>query len=120
MELQGADWYRALTLAERVTAMPSARSDESPQTIDTDLADWRLERWRSQSPFNKGTTLAERLDLDRLSEEEFRRLLGEPAEDLRARAGGPPSWMTDIAQAFAQPGTAPRPESSADDEWTGF
>ncbi|HEX7680867.1 MAG TPA: type 2 lanthipeptide synthetase LanM, partial [Thermoanaerobaculia bacterium] len=28
--------------------------------------------------------------------------------------------MTDMAQAFAQPATAPRTESSAGDEWTGF
>jgi type 2 lantibiotic biosynthesis protein LanM len=118
---QSADWYRALTLAERIASKGVARPDGPSEVIDADLADWRLKRWRSQSPFNGGALFAERLEVDDIGEDEFRRLLGEPAEALRDRAGETPAWLADIAAAFTGlSSTAPSPEPVGDKEWNTF
>jgi type 2 lantibiotic biosynthesis protein LanM len=116
---QSADWYRALTFAERIASMRSARQSGPPAEIDAELADWRLQRWRSQTPFNADTFFARRLETDGVTEEEFRLLLGEPADAVRRRTPEAPCWLADIAQAYST-STSLLLESKPGMEWTGF
>lgn len=99
-----AEFYRALTLEERA-ALP--RPAAAPLS---DLARQRLERWRSQPPFDHGDFLARRLAQDGLDETALLALLAEPAEALARRVPEPPQWLRDLDEAFrlAWPG-APLP-----------
>lgn len=93
-----ADWYRAVTLAERA-------GTGSPSEVNAALAARRLDRWRSQTPFQDEEPLARRLSTEGLSAEGFAALLGEPPQRLRERFPDPPRWLLDLAEAFeAGPG----------------
>lgn len=96
-------WYRALALTERLASLRTAAHTASPSSVDNDLADRRRRRWQAQPPFEAGTYLAERLALDGMTEEQWRRLLGESAEALCDRCPAPPTWLETVTQAFARP-----------------
>ena len=100
----GRELHAALSLAERaaLAGRPAAAGAAAHQ---------RLERWRSQSPFDREDFLARRLvqtglDEARLDEEGFAALLGEPLESLAARVADTPEWVRDLEEAFrlADPG----------------
>lgn len=102
INLQDPQWYHALTLPERVAALRQA-PPASKFEADVDLAQRRLKRWRSQAPFTQDAHFTQRLAMDGLTEVEFLNLLGEPIQAVQARASALPAWVTDLAQAFAQP-----------------
>lgn len=102
------DWYKALTLSERATAL--RRSPDRSPIVDEALADRRLGRWQGQAPFSEDGFLARRLSQDGLTEEDLRLLLGEPAEAVAARESGLPAWLVLLEEAFTRPAPERFPE----------
>jgi class II lanthipeptide synthase len=98
---QRAAWYRALTLSERLVAL-RAYTQSATISIDHEDAHRRLQRWKSQPPFNKGDYFAQRLALDGLTEEELLALLGEPPDEIQARMHLPPVWLMRLIVAFEE------------------
>ena len=106
---QKPDWYQAVFLSERIASLKSIQNERLAD-IDRDLAQRRLDRWKTQSPFDKESYFAQRLATEEIGEAEFFQILGEPTEAVRDRAASPqgnrhsfpPDWLTDFAQAFAQ------------------
>lgn len=95
-----ADWFRALTLEERLRdrrRIPRlGHSVESDRTV----AARRLEEWRTQSPFADDESFHLRLRSDALSEEEFIEILGESAQSLADRHVELPPWLRFIQESF--------------------
>jgi len=99
------DWYRAATLSERASSLK--RQGLSEET-NGELAARRLERWRTQTPFQREELLRQRLATDGLTLEDLVALLGEPRESLRERAPAPMQWLAELEEAFrAEPGSGP-------------
>src|SRR5678809_1275498 len=94
------DWYRAMTLAERSLAPPS------PHTI-SDVAQRRIERWRSQFPFDTDGYFARRLEADNLSESTLLGLLSEPIQAVRERCPAKAAWLEELEEAFGSPELQP-------------
>ena len=108
-------WPPALTLAERAAATHHTRHITNRTT--TAAADsWapasaalapanntgtaRLQRWRSQRPFDRPELLSRRLGLDRMSEPEFETLLGLSPDAIASRNAAP-AWVADVEHANA-------------------
>lgn len=91
-------WYSALDLGSRLSTLRGA--DVTAIPVDEELAAQRVERWRSQAPFADGSSWDRRLEVDGLTEEELRTLLGEPPEALRARTPAPPEWLLEIERSY--------------------
>src|SRR5262245_58861634 len=90
--IHSANWYRAITLRERITSLRAI--DGAAATgmgVDSDLALRRMNQWRSQQPFTMDSRFSQRIALDGIGEGEFLHLLGESAESLQKRFLGPPS-----------------------------
>ncbi len=98
--LQSSSWYQALPLSERVTSLISKES--TVKKFDTQLAEKRMQKWRSQSPFPNKSYFAERLEMDDLSEEKFLQILGESNSAVENRFPSPPEWFTKVEQAFSE------------------
>lgn len=62
---QTPSWYKALTLAERMVALPQSRSLNSD--FNNRIASLRLERWQTQYPFKLDGFWDQRLAQDALS-----------------------------------------------------
>src|SRR5579859_7571367 len=104
--LQGASWYQALTLAERLDALhTSAAGGAIEATGNPELAERRLRKWKTQPPFEQASFFADRLALDGTTEEELRALLGMPIETIQAHVTQPPPWLETLVQAFANAGS---------------
>jgi type 2 lantibiotic biosynthesis protein LanM len=97
---QHADWYRAVMLAERLTARRGATaSPPMPAPWQREQAQHRLQDWKAQPPFQHGSSFADRLAADGLTEPELLDLLTEPPEALQARLA-PPTWLEALRQAL--------------------
>ncbi|HSE19296.1 MAG TPA: type 2 lanthipeptide synthetase LanM family protein [Pyrinomonadaceae bacterium] len=96
-------WYQAITLAERIASLSNATCTASESQIDAGLAKRRLERWRSQPPFEDDAHFARRLASDNLTEDLFSVILGEPIEAVRNRIPQLPGWLNELAEAFSGP-----------------
>jgi type 2 lantibiotic biosynthesis protein LanM len=94
-------WYRATTLAERLSAGPSCHATEPP--AEDDLARYRWQSWKSQPPFDEEAAFAQRLAWEGLTEMQWRHLVAEPLAALRGRFPEPPAWLHDLQRALAQP-----------------
>ena len=113
--LQNPDWYRALTLRERISVLRAAASDINQKPTSDKTAERRLKQWRAQPPFEDNPPLfAQRLASDGITEQELPYIIGESnlamSEGTVAR-----EWWADISQAFslsapAQPLPIPKPE----------
>jgi type 2 lantibiotic biosynthesis protein LanM len=99
---QSSNWYHAVTLTERIT---SQNTKQSQKLVNTDLAQRRLNRWQSQTPFNTGSYFAERLALDNISQEELFALLGQSIDTVKERFPRTPKWLTQLKQAFLDAAT---------------
>jgi type 2 lantibiotic biosynthesis protein LanM len=97
------EWYRALSLTERLGPRPAGGSalSSGADTVD-ERARARLRAWKEQRPFADGFLFAQRLALDGLSEHDLLALLAEPADSLKARSAGVPDWLAALREAFAQ------------------
>jgi type 2 lantibiotic biosynthesis protein LanM len=129
-QLQDSAWYSAVTLRERIAALRRAKDAkiddacEAPSgAIDFELAERRLQRWRSQAPFEDDSYFQLRLEMDGIDEDEFRRLLGEPVEAIRERFSAPPEWLIELSEAFFNPAASEPialPVALRDKEGAGF
>jgi type 2 lantibiotic biosynthesis protein LanM len=97
------DWYRALSLTERLGPRPIVGPSVSSgaDTVD-ERALARLRAWKEQRPFEHDSLFAQRLALDGLSEQDLLVLLAEPADSLKARSAGVPNWLAALRQAFTE------------------
>jgi type 2 lantibiotic biosynthesis protein LanM len=93
-------WYEALTLTERIDSLRDLPHSLTRE-IDTGRAERLLERWRTQAPFDKGALFFQRLDMDGITEEELKYLLGETVESLRERWPIPTAWVRQLSEAFS-------------------
>ncbi|MBO3462201.1 type 2 lanthipeptide synthetase LanM family protein [Aetokthonos hydrillicola Thurmond2011] len=120
---QNPDWYRALTLTERIASLKSSHNKSLKIGFNSDIALRHANRWKSQPPFDKDSYFTQRLATENISEEEFLRILGEPIEAVSDRYLNPPAWLTELAQAFSRvPASEPMtfPEALKDIETIGF
>src|SRR5690242_20670845 len=84
--LQKAQWYHAITLAERIASLrPEEMTASSPDLASNKQGLKKLQRWKEQAPFEKGSLFADRLAMDNITEEDLLALLAEPIEALQER-----------------------------------
>ncbi len=98
-------WYEALSLKERAALLEN-RPEAPP--VDADLAQRRARRWSSQRPFDLDHYLERRLRAAGLTKDQWLRLLGEPAANLRDRCPEPPRWLEELVAALDDPSPVPR------------
>jgi type 2 lantibiotic biosynthesis protein LanM len=118
---QSCAWRQATTLAERVATL-DANSDRRGSTTNPDLANRRMQRWRSQSPFASGSYFSQRLEMDGLSEQDLFYCLGESAEALSSRMSSQ-GWVRQFLRSFSQPVSSaplPLPETLRSRKAVGF
>jgi type 2 lantibiotic biosynthesis protein LanM len=96
-----ANWYQALKLTERIASWRVGGGWNAENGFNAELAERRIQRWRSQKPFTKSTFFDKRLDRDGITAQEFRYLLGEPMRSLAERFPSVPEWLREIEQAFS-------------------
>jgi lantibiotic modifying enzyme len=121
--LQTSQWYLAQTLTELIRAKPAIEPKFLQVTANHELAEKRLESWKSQAPFDKDSYLTQRLATENMTEEEFLNILGESTETLRDRFSHPPAWLIELEQAFSRtPATEPMnfPAALKEIETIGF
>lgn len=106
---QAATWYKATTLTERIASLHATPSERLDIKINTELQERRLQRWKSQFPLTNDSYFSQRLAVDGITEHEFLHLLGEPIEPVQNRFAKPPSWVTEIAEAFVRPNSSSMP-----------
>ena len=78
-----------------------------------DRLEYCMTSWRSQNPFEDADQFQQRLTLDNLTEDDLRRMLAEPADQVRNRLPSTPGWITTIEVALVDPADL-RVPSSAD------
>lgn len=116
MSLSLSEFAAALTLEERAALWDRP----APAAPGAERARKKLERWRSQAPFDRDGFFLRRLAQDGLDEEGLLALLAEPCDSLAERAGhdgAVPGWLREIDEAFrlASPG-APLPFEAEEPE----
>jgi type 2 lantibiotic biosynthesis protein LanM len=97
------NWYRGITLTERITSLDNFNDPIPNVQWDVGLANRRMQYWQSQSAFTSISYFEQRLRMDGISEDEFLRVLGEPIEAVHHRFATPPAWLVEFAGAFSQP-----------------
>lgn len=100
---QALDWYQATTLSERISASTLLQNTTSNFEMKAKLAEQKMQHWRSQPPFNQDSYFQQRLATENIDEDEFLYLLNESVAKVRDRFSHPPTWLTDLVQAFARP-----------------
>src|SRR5580704_14273262 len=114
---QSPAWYAAANLVERVESL----GRHSPRSVNTELAQKRLQRWRSQRPFENASLFADRLAADELCEDDLLRLLGEPVDATAGRFAAPPAWLLELDRNLGDAEEeAARVETWRDTELAGF
>jgi len=115
---QRAEWYHAATLSERLELLRTEPEIES----NSKLANQRMGKWRSQSPFTVETNFAQRLAIDNVTEVEFRHVLGIPVQALQKHLNIESSWLAELAPTLSRsspkstiPPLVERPRSSVTD-----
>jgi len=99
--LDDGAWRRAWSLTERLSKFRRAEN-KTQIAIDRELAAETLALWRASSPFDKDSYFADRLAMEGISEDEFTRLLGTPAEAFGGN-GTAPQWVQMLARAYSGP-----------------
>lgn len=100
---QALDWYQATTLSERISASTLLQKKTSNLKMKANLAEQKMQHWRSQPPFNKSSYFQKRLATENIDEDEFLYFLNESVANVRDYFSHPPTWLTDLVQAFARP-----------------
>jgi type 2 lantibiotic biosynthesis protein LanM len=116
-------WYHAIMLTERIASLRTVQHERLNIEVNWELAERRMQRWRSQQPFANGSFFAQRLAMDGITEEELLYLLGEPIEAVNDCFPTPPGWVAEFAEAFSLPPSAlrlPLPEVLRGEKMTGF
>ncbi len=95
-----SDWYRALTLNERITSLQLDHKRSKNLTNHNVPSNHKINRWKSQSPFDKENYFAQRLDAANITEADLDYFLNESTEVFKTRCFDPPDWSLEIIQAF--------------------
>jgi type 2 lantibiotic biosynthesis protein LanM len=103
MGLRQADWYAAATLRERI-ALQFLDRPKGGAALNADLSSRRLQRWRSQAPFENEALFLQRLAADGLTLESFAAILGQTAASIHERSAEPPAWLMRLDEAFTARG----------------
>ncbi|HYB01766.1 MAG TPA: hypothetical protein VED37_16220, partial [Ktedonobacteraceae bacterium] len=94
IHLETSDWYRAVTLSERIASLGRRESMEV-EFADGSICS-RLQCWDAQYPQLRGNYLSDYLAAYDISKEAFLHVLNEPIEAVRDRLVAPPSWLCDV------------------------
>jgi type 2 lantibiotic biosynthesis protein LanM len=94
------EWYRAITLIERINSLRKSSQSKRTDLFDPELARQRLSKWRSHQ-LNDDSLFNLRLTLDEMTEDEFLYILGEPIEAVRDRFDVLPNWLEVIERAYS-------------------
>jgi type 2 lantibiotic biosynthesis protein LanM len=97
--LESSDWYRAVTLFERIASL-DRRKPREIEVADESIR-LRLERWISQYPQLGDNYLSAYLAANDISREALLQVLNEPLEAVRDRLAALPSWLQDLRSAFS-------------------
>ncbi|MCC5661572.1 type 2 lantipeptide synthetase LanM family protein [Nostoc sp. XA010] len=119
---QTCNWYYAVTLSERIAGLNQVCQNTPNTSINAELAQRWMQRWKSQFPFTSDTNFTQRLAIDGITEEEFLYLLGEPIQAVQNRFSNCPNWLIEIAEAFVDFGSKKitLPEKLQGQEVAGF
>jgi type 2 lantibiotic biosynthesis protein LanM len=123
MCFQDLAWYHAMTLNERMVSLRAVQRTRLNVEVNANLAERRLQCWRSQSPFTTGSYFAQRLAMDGMTEDELLYILSEPIEAVQEHFLAPPAWLAELAQMLARPSSStpiPLPEELRGQETSGF
>ena len=93
------DWHQATTLIERLALLRVRPTVAAEATLESERA--RL--WRTQAPFADASLFSKRLASDGLDEDDWKRLVAEPASVVHERAGAPPTFVPGFVAAYEQP-----------------
>jgi len=96
------DWFHATTLAERLSGW---RPPEEAREDNNERAEYRLQAWKSQPPFDRPSYFEQRLSADHVTESDLRDLLAEPMDAVAKRLGSTPPWLIGVDAALASPAT---------------
>lgn len=99
---QNSAWHQAATLKERLASLHAQPATALEIEIDRERGQRRLQRWRTQPPFDKDTFFEQRLKMDGTTEDELRLLLSESADHIQARDSKVPAWLKSWSEAFAE------------------
>lgn len=97
---ESADWYRALTLKERISSLNKFQNHNIEPLYNLELAKERLSKWRTHSPLQNETLFAQWLEMQATTEEQFLYILGESVDTLKERYEHTPDWLKMIFKAF--------------------
>jgi type 2 lantibiotic biosynthesis protein LanM len=93
------DWYHATTLSERIGSI--RRCHPAAIGFNHEIARDRLELWQSEFPNTLDGYLSWCQATYDLGENDLLHILGEPIEDVKNRADGPPQWLRSLISAFS-------------------
>src|SRR5687768_9116292 len=99
---QSSAWHQAATLKERLASLHAQPATAPQIEIDQERGERRLQRWRTQPPFDKDTFFEQRLKMDGTTEDELRLLLSESADHVQARDPKVPAWLKSWSEALAE------------------
>ncbi len=106
---QSSAWYHAITLTERIASLHTTSDKTLNVKVNSKLAQQKIQRWRKQPPFKDDSQFAQRLNIDKITEDQFLYLLGEPIETVQERFPNLPTWLVNLTEAFSH-STASNPE----------
>lgn len=92
-------WYNAFTLAERCLAIKE--SGKRPAHLSCETTEGYLQRWKTELSVEDDTSLFDkRLDVDELTEEDLKSILGESVEDIYSRVSSCPDWIATLVETY--------------------
>jgi type 2 lantibiotic biosynthesis protein LanM len=92
-----------MTLSERADALRGTADRAAEVPAITGVAQRLFDRWRAQRPFGDEALFKRRLAADGLTEVAFRRILGEPIDQIMGRCPEVPRWIVTLETAYSQP-----------------
>lgn len=102
IHLHDAEWYAALTLQERITLWRRHGSPDLTSLVDDRMADWRLQEWRKQRPFDNDAFFQARLASSGVDETTFRNLTGVHGAVLGGWCDTAPEWLVSLRRIVAR------------------
>src|SRR5262245_32642404 len=94
-------FFDALYLVERARSLVQSRIGACNGLVDASVRQQRMERWRTQPPFDREMAFRKMLRTIGLSQDQFERLLGETPGALSSRFLEPPEWINEIVRIYS-------------------
>ena len=104
--LSETSWYHGLTLTERISFIKG--QNLNLENFDAELAERRIKKWRSQTPFISDSYYQQRLATDGITPQEFQYLLGEGEETIKEcfmslrKSATYAHWWKKLEKGFSQ------------------